>query len=164
MAKDLKQHNKVHEAGLPADRERRRVLRGLSAVPAMATLSAVGGSAAAASLLCSEKGAAILPTPVAPDGTTAPIYVCEDPANPLTLGNTVPQTTANIADPEAGVITSSPVQVVTDQANTAAIGTTNNSRNCVIYLDSGGQPTFDSSAGSAVGASCMISLGITTPP
>ena len=148
------------------------MLKGLSAVPAMVTLTASGG-AAAASLLCTDpaKGIPDLPTGVSQDpagSNVANPYQCESTTGALSLGNTTPPTTALIGDPQdaagdGALAVDSAVQEVTDQSNVAAIGTTDDGRNCVIYIDGSLQPTFDASAGNPIGASCLISLGIAKP-
>lgn len=165
MPEMVKDETKSQQPQTP-DPQRRQLLRGLSAVPVVATLTPI--SASALSMACTEK-----PPPNLPTGTTA---ITDKPPNAapgeyqcLTSGTSpaVPPQTADVNDPFNGTVVNTDV-LTTGETGTAALGNyvDNNtnpnptSRQCVIYIDGSGQYTYNSqSAGaSPIAASCMLSL------
>ena len=140
------------------DAQRRQLLRGLSAIPVVATLTPV--SASALSLACNapEKGVPNLPTGVtAGTQTGSSNYLCAPTNTPIPSGYT------------ASVAPTGTTTVYNVEVGAAAVGDTNTSPNeqCVIYIDGTSNLTFDSTGGNnPIAVSCLVSLGLTqiTPP
>lgn len=147
------------------DVQRRQLLKGLSAIPVVATLTPV--SASALSLACNEKTPPALPSGTStyePDASGVQ-YQCLTPPD----AGTAEGYNATVKDPLAGPDT--PTAVYTKDTGSAALGDHTDSinptsRQCVIYLDGGNQLTYQSNAAGGVNpiaASCMMSLGLTQP-
>lgn len=121
---------------------RRRIIKGLASVPAIATLSSGTARAAASSLQCIG---AVSPdvTPNLPAGT--PIYDCKDPGVTQEYLNS-----GVFFDPSETIPAARKNKPSGDGAG----------QDCVVFVDSNGQnETFDSSSGlNAVTASCYTSF------
>lgn len=146
---------------LPEDVSRRQILKGLASVPAIATLGASGGLAAQ-SLLCTDKTPPPVPTDfnlVEGQGNNEGIdYYCTDSTG-TNIGDFL------IDDP---LPPNQDMDYRTTYSNPGipAVAEAGGSKGqCVVYIDSGGNLTFDSTAGGqTIGGSCLVSIANMMPP
>ncbi len=152
-------------ASAPEDVSRRLILKGLTAVPAIATLGAAGKAAAVSITACTTD---VPNLPGAPGDIEAVseagfTYNCEvDGANILTNSN---WGAVDVEDPiGGGVAVDNPLLGTEgDGALADTPATTLGGRRCVLYVNHNQvtndyQLSFDSSVGNPVRASCLASL------
>lgn len=153
----------------PEDVSRRLILKGLSAVPAIATLGAAGSVAAASITACASKDVPGLPggsgaiEPVTEGGFT---YNCEvEGANIMTSTNWAP---VAVDDPIGnGFMVETPLLGTEDAALADTSPRTLGGRRCVLYVSHNPasndyELSFDSAVGDPVRASCLASIVGTT--
>ena len=137
------------------DMQRRQLLRGLSAVPVVATLTPV--SASTLSMACTEKAPPDLPPDTYSKTNNNVTYQCL-------------KKDANVGIPEGfnATVDGNPTPVYTKTPGTAALGEYEYRKNgqtrqkqCVIYIDGDSQLTFQAKHNNPIAASCLMSLGIT---